>query len=309
MPIFADKSPAERNKLIVAIVLGVIAVFAVGYLLLGSSSTPPKTVRTTNPNKGGPMDPNGPAKPQVMPVVQINQQKRMMAPTPIDPRFPEPGSAEVGRNIFGFFVPPPKPSPSPSPLPSPSPMPSPTLTLASLSPQSVYARTADFDLVVNGDKFVNGVQIYINDAQIPTRFVSQQQVTAKIPAAMIVGEGQRIVAVKSTDGKLWSNTATLIVQAAPTPNFNYIGILETKRLVGTAILEDKNTKTQVSAQRGDVVGGRFRVSSISAREVVFVDTTLRIKHTVAFSGESAKTGPVTGQPRRPPEPDDEDAVP
>jgi hypothetical protein len=309
MPIFADKSPAERNKLIVAIVLGVIAVFAVGYLLLGSSSTPPRTVKTTtNPNKGGPLDPNGRAQSTAMPVVQINQQKQTLAPTPIDPRFPEPGSAEVGRNIFGFYVPPPTPSPTLAPPPAPSPMPSPPISLASLSPQSVFARTAEFDLVVSGDKFVNGVQIYINDVQVPTHFVSQQQVTAKIPAGLIVGEGQRIVAVKSTDGKLWSNTATLVVQAPPTPNFNYIGIFETKRLVGTAILEDKNTKAQVSAQRGDVVGGRFRVSSISTREVVLVDTTLRIKHTIAFTGDSVKTGPVTGQQRRP-DPDDEDAVP
>ena len=308
MSIFADKSPAERNKLIVAIVLGVIAVISVGYLLLGSSSTPLKKPAISNTAKRNPLDQNDPSKPQVVPVVQLKQQANLLPPAPIDPRFPAPGSAEAGRNIFGFFVPVAKPSPPPPPLPSPSPTPTPNVVLASLSPQSVYARTGEFDLTVNGDKFVPGIQIFINDAQIPTRFVSQQQVTAKIPGQMIAGEGQRIVQVKSNDGVLWSNTATLIVQAPPTPNFNFIGIIETKRLIATAILEDKNTKTPISAQRGDIVGGRFRVTSISPREVVFTDTTLRIKHNVPFSGDSAKISPNTGQPRRP-DPDDDEAVP
>jgi hypothetical protein len=173
-----------------------------------------------------------------------------------------------------------------------------------LSPQSVYARTGDFELSVTGDKFVSGLQIYINDAQIPTRFVSAQQLTAKIPAAMIAGEGQRVVAVRSTDGVLYSNTATLIVQPAPVPNFNYIGILETTRMVSTAILEDKNTKTQISAQRGDVIGGRFRVTSISAREVVVTDTSLQIKNSIKFTGGTPV--PFTGQPNRPPSDEDEE---
>jgi hypothetical protein len=177
--------------------------------------------------------------------------------------------------------------------------------LGSLSPQSVYARTGDFDLNVRGDKFVSGVQIYINDAQVPTKFVSAQELTAKIPAAMIAGEGQRVVAVRSTDGVLYSNTATLIVQPAPVPNFNYIGILETTRWVSTAILEDKNTKTQIIAQRGDLIGGRFRVTSISPREVVATDTSLQIKHSIKFTGSAPV--PYSGQqPNKPRSDEDEE---
>jgi hypothetical protein len=303
MPIFADKSPAERKKLIAAIALGAIAIFSVGYLLLGSSSPPAR--KSTNSNTSAAANTSGSRTPVTTVKTAFDlRQDPSVPPAPIDPRFPTPGSAEVGRNIFVFYVPPPTPSPAPKPIPSPSPTPTPPIFLGSLSPQSVYARTGDFDLNVRGDKFVASVQIYINDAQVPTRFVSAQELTAKIPAAMIAGEGQRMVAVRSTDGVLYSNTATLVVQPAPVPNFNYIGILETTRMVSTAILEDKNTKTQISAQRGDVIGGRFRVTSISAREVVATDTSLQIKHSIKFTG-SAQV-PYTGQPTRPRSDEDEE---
>jgi hypothetical protein len=303
MPLFSDKSPAERKKLIAAIALGAIAIFSVGYLLLGSSSPPAR--KSANSNSSAAANSSGSRTPVTTVKTAFDlRQDPSVPPAPIDPQFAAPGSAEVGRNIFVFYIPPPTPSPAPKPIPSPSPVPPPPLLLGGLSPQSVYARTGDFELNITGDKFVSGVQIYINDAQIPTRFVSAQQLTAKIPAAMIAGEGQRVVAVRSTDGVLYSNTATLIVQPSPTPNFNYIGILETTRMVSTAILEDKSTKTQLSAQRGDVIGGRFRVTSISAREVVVTDTSLQIKHSIKFTGGTQV--PYTGQPSRPRTDEDEE---
>jgi hypothetical protein len=310
MQILANKSPEERKKMIAAIILGVIAVVSVAYLLIGSSSsTPPKpnnSPRTVAQQILANSNNQKPAVVEKNPLIDPN-----FIPAVLETRFVAPGSAEIGRNIFGYYTAP-KPAPAPSAAPPPAAIPTPSpsnLDLHSISPQMVFARTGEFEMTVSGDKFVNGVQIYINDAQIPTRFVNSRQVTATIPAPIIAGEGQRIVAVKSPDGKLYSNTATLVVQAPPTPNYNFIGIIETHRLVGIAILEDKQTRLQINAQRGDVVGGRFRVTSISPREVVMTDTNLKIKHNLAYSGESAKISPNTGQPRRPASDDDDDAVP
>jgi len=51
----------------------------------------------------------------------------------------------------------------------------------------------------------------------------------------------------------------------------------------------------LNVQRGDVLGGRFRVNSISEREVVLVDTNLKIRHTIPFTVENNPN-----QPSRPP---------
>jgi len=64
--------------------------------------------------------------------------------------------------------------------------------------------------------------------------------------------------------------------------------------VDTAILQDKGSKEVLNVQRGDVLGGRFRVTSISDKELVLVDTNLKIKHNLAMSeGERGSTNPLT----------------
>jgi hypothetical protein len=49
-------------------------------------------------------------------------------------------------------------------------------------------------------------------------------------------------------------------------------------------------------QRGDVVSGRFRVTSIADREVVLVDTNLKIKHLLTLTGEGDKGSFPQGRP-------------
>ncbi len=44
--------------------------------------------------------------------------------------------------------------------------------------------------------------------------------------------------------------------------------------------------------RGDVLSGRFRVTSISDKELVLTDTTLKIKHTIAMSEGEKGSGPL-----------------
>jgi len=127
---------------------------------------------------------------------------------------------------------------------------------------------------------------------LPTRYLGPQQLSATVPAALIANPGTRQVILQSQDRSLYSNVATFNVAVPPAPNYSYIGIIGTPRYIDTAILQDKNNRELLNVQRGDLLGGRFRVTSISEKEVVAVDTTLKIKHTIAFSTQSDRGSPM-----------------
>jgi hypothetical protein len=294
MAVAAVKTSSEQKKLFIAIGLGVLAIIALWWTFFGFGSSSPKrqtgTTRTPNP----------PPQATPRPVDRASQESAPLDPsilheisdTTLLPAVPEPQ-----RNIFAFYV---KPSPSPTPVvvPSPSPTPTPPLTLSAMSPANVFAGTDDFTLDVTGDKFTQAVHIIVDGRELPTRFVSGQQVAAVVPASLIANTGQRTVSLRSSDGLLYSLSATLNVNAPPKPNFNYVGIIGKPRHIGdTAILQDKSNKDLLSVQRGDQVGGgRFRVSSISDREVVLVDTILKIKHPIAMTIEGDRGAFPQGRP-------------
>jgi hypothetical protein len=313
MALFEGKTPSERNKLIAAIVLGALALVALSYMFFGSSSTP-KRVANTNANartvttQTTATTTTG-ARPNA-PMLTPNDIREQMPLHPIDFQISLPAVPEAGRNIFAFYVPP-KPAPAPVVVATPTPAPPPPLMLSGISPTNVYARTGDFTVQVTGDKFTPAVRIYFGDAELATRFVNAQQLSANVPSPLIGYEGARQISVRTSDGALFSNTATLNVMAAPTPNYSFVGILGDQRYSDTAILKDKNSKQLINAQRGDVVGGRYRVTSISEREVWLTDTSLRIKHTLPFEGEKpgSRGVPPPYQPPRPADDDDDGSGP
>src|SRR6185503_2157381 len=277
MALVQTNSPADRKKLIAAIVLGVVAIAVLSYALFGgsSSSTPRKTVAGATPS---PQRSPGTTRvdasilsPEDPPTVQ-----------PIPGNFPSQPGAEPRRNIFAFYEPPPAPSPVIK-IPVPSPTPTPPLLLASVSPANVYARTADFTIEISGDKFTPAVRVILDGRELPTRFIGPQQLAATVVAALIANSGTRQISVRNANGSLYSNEATLNVAAPPIPNYNYVGIIARRHFDDWAVLQEKNSKDIVNVQRGDLVGGRFRVTSISERELVVTDTTLKIKHTIPFT--------------------------
>jgi hypothetical protein len=160
--------------------------------------------------------------------------------------------------------------------------------LVAVSPANVFARTADFTLDVTGDKFTPDLRVLVDGRELPTRYVSPQQIATTVPAALIANAGSKQVVLRSPDGRSYSNESTLNVSQPPTPNYSYVGIIGTKRFVDTAILQDRNSKETLNVQRGDVLAGRFRVTSISEKEIVLTDTTLKIRHAVARSEEGEK---------------------
>jgi hypothetical protein len=287
MQLFDPNNPNEKKKILAAAVLGLIAVFILGYVFLGggSSKLPVNQRASATPT---------PSKKSV------NQSVDESAPDssvfqPVSYSGSVPSLSETKRNIFAYYEPPP-PTPKPVIIPTPSPTPPPPVTVTSLSPSNVYARTPDnFALQVAGDKFTPALHIILDGRDLPTRFINSQQLATTVPASMIANPGSRQVMVRSNDGKLYSNATTLTVTAPPQPNYTYIGIIGKRTFNDTAILLDKSTKEVLNVQRGDVIGTRFRVNSISEREIVLVDTILKVRSTIAFSTEASPN-----KPSRPP---------
>ena len=292
MQLFDPNNPNEKKKMIVASALGVVAIMVLGYVFLGGSSSKPP------PNRN-----RAAAPPPLTAANNLNKITPADAPTddsanlqPIIDSWSVPAVPEANRNIFAYYEPPPPPVKVVAP-PTPTPTPVPPLTVNSLAPSNVYARTADFSLQVMGDKFTPAVHVTIDGRDLPTRFINSQQVATTVPSALITNPGSRQVIVRSNDGKLYSNTSTLNVTPPPLPNYNYVGIIGKPRFNDTAVLQDKSNKELLNVQRGDVLGARFRVNSISEREVVLVDTTLKIRHTIPFSFDS-RTNPQLKPPVR-----------
>lgn len=299
------KNPAERKKLIWALTLGLVAIVFLWWTFFGfggSSRQKPAGVRNVSnpalaPGSQAAADPTQPQKADDL-KTPLLEQLRPVAYLPV-----LPSVAEARRNIFVYYE---KPVTVPS-VPTPTPTPPPPLLLAAVSPANVYARTDDFALEVTGDRFTPEVRITVDGGELSTRFMSPQQLSARVPASMIANAGSRRVIVRSADGKLYSNATVLTVSPPPTPNYTYIGIIGTQRRLDIAILQDKGSKEIINVQRGDLLGGRFRLTSISEKELVVVDTNLKIKHTLAMTTDRDRGfGP---QARPTPRVDSEDDEP
>src|SRR5215471_16016908 len=283
MKFFDPNNPNEKKKMIAAGALGLVAIVVLGYVFFGGSSSKP----VANNNR-----------PSPTPKTVITQEVGQPGPdetsnlTPVIYLPPIPPSSEANRNIFAYYIPPsPTPKPPPS-TPTPTPTPTPPLTANSLSPSTVYARTpADFTLQVGGDKFTPAVKIFIDGRELPTRFVSAQQLFTTVPASYILSPGVRDVIVRTSDNRLYSNKISLNVTPAPEPNYTYVGLIVKPRYNDTAVLQDKSSKELINVQRGDAVGGRFRVVSISEKEVKLIEANLKIPYTIPFSKDQTGSSP------------------
>jgi hypothetical protein len=284
------RNPTERNKLILAGALGLVALLFLWWTFFGfGGSSNTGAVRPAvqpTPTVGTKAAPPKSASQSIAQLTEAGQYD--LRPVVLL----QPVSApEAGRNIFAYYE---RPVPTPTVLvtPTPTPTPTPPVLLASLSPSSVFAKTSDFTLEVSGDKITPDLRVVFDNNDLPTRYIGPQQLKATVPAALIANPGTRQVMLRSADGKTYSNTSTITVNDPPKPNYNYIGILGTPRYIDTAILQDKSNKETLNVQRGDLLGGRFRVTSISEKEVVVVDSNLKIKHTLGMTTQGDRGNPL-----------------
>ncbi len=281
------RNPSERNKLILAAGLGIVALVFLWWTFFGfgsSNQSPSRPATQPTPIAGGRNTTN---RPSSQTVVEFKGSDLDLRPIPVSN--PPVSAPEPKRNIFVYYEPP-KVVPQQTVTPTPTPVP--PVLLASLTPGNVYARTGDFTLEISGDKFTPQLRVVIENNEIPTKYINPQQLSATVPAAQIANPGGRQVMLRSADGKLYSNTQSINVAAPPTPNYSYIGIIGTPRYIDTAILLDKGNKETLNVQRGDLLAGRFRVTSISEKEVVVVDNNLKIKHTIAMSAQGDRGNPL-----------------
>lgn len=299
----ADLSkPGEKKKLIVAGALGLVAIVFLWWVLIGFDSgtkTASRAQATPTPQRRGQQAqdrPTGPVSPDV-------QNAAVFTAVEWQPSSYSP--PEARRNIFAYYVAPVKTVEAPA-TPTPTPEPPPPVLLASLSPSNVYARTADFKLEVAGDKFTPEMRIFVDGRELPTAYKSPQQLSTTIPASLIAQPGARQIVVRTPDNRLYSNAAAINVAAPPIPNYSYIGIISPpNRVDDIALVQDKNNKNVINAHRGDVLSGRFRVTSISEKELVLVDTNLKIKHSIAMSEADKGGGPLSRPTPRVDSEDDE----
>jgi hypothetical protein len=297
MALFEGKTKSERYKLAAALLLPLIALVLVFRMLFASDKptvTPkPKPPRTAATQSAG-VAPTG-----------ANEDNLIDMPSAVPPIITASYAPDAARNIFAFYV---KPTPTPGTAvdvatPTPTPTPPPPLTLGSLQPANVFARTGDFALEVSGDKFTPQTHIFVDGQEVATNFKSGQQLSATIPAAFVQSPGSRAVIIRTPDNVLYSNTQTFNVMPPPVPQFTFIGIFGTKRYVDKAILKPTAGNDLLTVQRGDIVGGRFKVTSISERAVDFIDTQLNIKHSLPYTDAKGTTGGVA--PRAPQQTDDD----
>jgi len=301
----ADLSkPGEKKKLIWAAALGFLAILFLWWTFVGfgSASTPSRPSNPSQPPQNAPRGVNQrptveqSKSPQVINIADlVLPQHQIQVPVVPEPR----------RNIFAYYEPVQVKVEVPPPTPTPPPPPPPVL-LAAISPSNVYAKTTEFTMELSGDKFTPEMRVYVDERELPTKYKGPQQMSATIGTAIIATPGIRQFKVRTPDGRVYSNQIQLSVAPPPTPNYAYVGIWGTRHYVNTALLQDKNNKEILSVQLGDLLSGRFRVTSISDKEIVFVDTNLKIKHSLAMTeGERTAGSPIARPTPRVDSEDDE----
>jgi len=298
MKFFDPKNPNEKKKMIAAGALALAAILVLGYVFFGGGSSKPQT--PANAIVRSSPSPTRVAKPNESPAPLDDD---LSIYKPVSYTGAVASASEADRNIFSYYEPPP-PTPKQVYIPTPTPTPTPPLVASGVSPSSVYARTpADFSLQLTGDKFTPAVRIVMDGRELPTRFVGPQQLFTTVPASLVTNPGVRQIMARTSDGHLYSNTVSLNVSQPPVPNFTYVGLIGKPRFNDIAVLQDKGSKDLNNVQRGDPVGGRFRVVSISEKEVVLIDTTLKIRHTLPFTQDPNSGAPFRTVPRVSEEPE------
>ncbi|HVF30107.1 MAG TPA: hypothetical protein VNA22_04020 [Pyrinomonadaceae bacterium] len=299
---FAGKSSTERNKMIAAIVLGVLALGALFFAFGGPAMFSSGTKLTVSVSPTPKPSATVPINPADLKLPSQTEQYFTYQSTPVDYRGVVTGP-DPGRNIFAFYEPP-EPTPYvPTPLPTPkpaTPTPTPEIWLASVNPASVYAGSRGFRIELSGERMLPEARVYMSQSELKTTFVNDRSMVAEVPANFITSEGPRQIIIQTLDGKKYSQAVSLVVQAPPRPQFQYIGMIARRRGNNdTAYFMEQGRQTPLSARLSDVVGGRFRLVSISSEETVFEDVNLGFKHKVPLFRPAPGTTSSTLPPPRP----------
>ena len=301
MKLFEGKTPAERYKIIAVIVLGTLAVISLSYtfgglLLPGRSGTSAVASADSPTPPADTVDPTQPVPAESVDQARVNND---YAVTPVGYNGGRVDAPISGRNIFAFYEPPeftPVPTAEPIKQPTFTPTPEAPMLLTFLSPANAYAGAKDFRIEAVGDKFTSNSRIIFNGNILATSFLNAQRLSATVPAGLIARSGPSSVFVNTADGSLYSYPITFTVIEPPRPDFDFIGLIARQHYNNdTAYFQDRGRRNDdpFTARLNDVIKGRFRVISISAKEVEFEDVRLGFKHKLPLlRPDESSTGSV-----------------
>lgn len=196
----------------------------------------------------------------------------------------------IGRNIFVYPTPTPLPPPPPvKPQPPPEP---PPISLVGVNPAGVIGKTGEFTLTVtgmalNGAKMPADARIFLDGRELQTKLIDESHLTGIVTAEMIRNPGNLGVQVRSaSDAKMYSNSLGLNVAEPPAPPYRYVGLIVNKN-GSTAVLKSQADDDVFNVKKGDLIGKpkRWEVMNISSTRIELFDTTIKVPHSIAFTGD------------------------
>ena len=304
MKIFQGKSKEEKIKIVAAVVLGTLAFLAVGYNLIGFFPSRKPTVASASPTPTPAKSTTGDRVVRELPAQ--NEIDAILSTIPVVYPIVALGAPDAGRNIFAFYEPP-VPTPwSPTPVPTsneviktPPPTPTPPQFVAGFNPQTVYAGTGGFTLNVDGMGFTPETRIFINNIEMPTRYLGPQRLATDVPSNLVSG-GQLQVFTRSPDGKLYSLPTFFNIAQPPRPQFQYVGIVAPKLGNNATAYLQEGTATPQARRLDDRIGvcagnspGCFRIVSIARERVIVQDVALGFRYTIEMARTGGSTTPGT----------------
>lgn len=91
---------------------------------------------------------------------------------------------------------------------------SPAPRISGIAPERIDLGAPAFDLSIRGTGFEPGASVFVNGAQIVSRFLSASELSARVPESLTATAGSRGIKARNPGGNL-SNSATLAVIAPP----------------------------------------------------------------------------------------------
>lgn len=281
-----DEAAAEQKKKVLLGVLMALMIFVFWWQdplgLFASDDAGTTTIATaqvrTSPTPKGSPTPQRQTGLEII-TVPLRPELASYKNTPLD---------GIGRNIFVYPTPTPVPPPPPAP-PVPTPKP-PPITLVGINPAGVIGKTGEFTLTVtamaiDGAKMPADARIFLDGREIQTKLIDESHLTGIVTAEMIRNPGNLGVQIRSaSDAQMYSNSLGLNVAEPPAPPYRYVGLIVNKN-GSTAVLKSQANDDVFNVTKGKIVDKRWEVTNITSTRIEFFDTSIKVPHSIAFTGD------------------------
>jgi hypothetical protein len=181
------------------------------------------------------------------------------------------GGAEIKRNIFAYYVPPPAPIITPKPPP---------IVLRYIQPQTVVAGTPKpVVLIVSGSPLPADAQVLYGGVPKPTKRTGEGGLAIDVAPADYSTARNVTIEVKSQSkpAEMYSNTIAFMIQPSPNPPFKFVG-----RIGELAVFElnEGGTREYMRLKRGATIQGVWRIDVIGDSYIEATDTRYDIKRRI-----------------------------